>query len=320
MWRSKADRPVHENYNSNRDCSIIVNWFIFSLIGAASLAVTGVLDKLLLERYVRNSHAYLVLLILVQQIFAVGIFLYMGSGFIYPQSLYAVAAGLVQILYWAAYLRALKVEETSRIAALVYVYPVFVFPAAYIFLGEALNLKDYIGGLFLVLSALFVSYRPTARASSLMLSPALKYMFLFWIFYATYSIAAKYLLSFMDAWHLMLWLSLGNLLAILAFLGNSEIRDEAVRYLRSGRLFFSALMAEEFFSFLGRGALIFAYSVGSVALVSSVAALQPFITLVYVLILGIFVPGIIKEETDRKTLSLKLIAVLFIIIGVYLIS
>ncbi|MCX6675931.1 MAG: hypothetical protein NTW84_05900, partial [Methanothrix sp.] len=83
---------------------------------------------------------------------------------------------------------------------------------------------------------------------------------------------------------------------------------------------FSALMAEEFFSFLGRGALIFAYSVGSVALVSSVAALQPFITLVYVLILGIFVPGIIKEETDRKTLSLKLIAVLFIIIGVYLIS
>jgi drug/metabolite transporter (DMT)-like permease len=113
-------------------------------------------------------------------------------------------------MYWAAYLRALKVEETSRIAALVYVYPVFVFPAAFLFLGEALSLKDYVGGFFLILSALLVSYRPQARGSSLMLSPALKYMFLFWIFYATYSIAAKYLLSYMDEWHLMLWLSFGK--------------------------------------------------------------------------------------------------------------
>ena len=302
-----------------------MDWFSFALLGAASLAFTGVIDKFILEKYVSNSYSYLVCLILFQQIFAAGIFYFMGSGFVYPQSFYAILAGIVQIMYWAAYLKALKVEETSRIAALVFVYPVFVFPAAVLILGEALALKDYIGGLFLVFSAILVSYRPPVpsmqnRKNSLNLSPALRYMFLFWIFYATYSIAAKYLLAYMDEWHLMLWLSLGNLLAVLAFLTQKGIREELVKYFHAGYIFFSSLAAEEIFSFLGRGALIFAYAVGSVALVSSVAALQPFLTLIYVLFLSIFMPGILREKMDRKTISLKIMASVLIIIGLYLVS
>jgi hypothetical protein len=80
------------------------------------------------------------------------------------------------------------------------------------------------------------------------------------------------------------------------------------------------MLAEEFFSFMGRGSLIFAYAIGSVALVSSVAALQPFLTLVYVVALDIFIPGTIQEELDSRTLSLKLFAVGLIVAGVYLIS
>ena len=251
-----------------------MNWFLFSLLGASSLAVTGVIDKLILEKYVKNSHAYLVALIFLQQVLAASIFLIVGPGFVYPHSLYAIAVGVVQIAYWAAYLRALKVEETSRIAALVYVYPVFVFPAAF-------------------------------------------FMLLFWIFYASYSISAKLLLSFMDGWHLMIWLSLGNLMAVLPFLLTEAVRSEICGYVQRGGSFFSNLLAEEIFSFLGRGALIFAYAVGSVALVSSVAALQPFFTLVYVGALSILMPGLLK---DRRTLSLKLIAVFMIVIGIYLIS
>jgi hypothetical protein len=55
-------------------------------------------------------------------------------------------------------------------------------------------------------------------------------------------------------------------------------------------------------------------------LVSSVAALQPFITLIYVVLLGLFVPGILQEELDRKTMTLKTVAILLIIVGVYLVS
>jgi hypothetical protein len=81
-----------------------------------------------------------------------------------------------------------------------------------------------------------------------------------------------------------------------------------------------ALLADELFDFLGRGAFIFAYAAGSVALVSSVAALQPFITLVYVILLGLVVPGILQEELDRKTMAQKAAAILLIVVGVYLVS
>lgn len=297
-----------------------MDWFLFALIGAASLAVTGVVDKYILGNYVQNCNAYLITLILLQQIFALGIFLFAGPGFIYPQSFYAMAAGAAQVVLWAAYLRALQVEEASRVTALVYVYPIFVFPAAYIFLGEALTGRDYAGCILLVISALLVSYRPPARGDSLILSPALKYMLFFWIFSAIYAVAAKYLLSFMDEWHLILWSSLGNLVVILPFLMIRDIRAETFGYCQGGHLLFAGLIADEIFDFIGRGALIFAYAMGSVALVSSVAALQPFITLTYIIALGKFIPGALVEELGPKSLILKTIAVFLIIIGIYFIS
>jgi uncharacterized membrane protein len=307
-------------YSSSNTSSRIVDWLFLSLLGASALAVTGVIDKFILDRYVRDPIAYLVALVIMQQLLIVAIPVYLGWGYIFPQSIYALAAGSCQVVLWAAYLLALQQEETSRVAALVYVFPVFVFLGAFLFLGETLAAKDYLGGALLVCSALLVSYRPAQGSGSAILSPALKYMAVFWIFTAAYALAAKYLLAFMNEWHLILWSSLGSLLAVLPLLGRKTVRRELAAYFCGGPFLLSAFLADEIFDFLGRGAFIFAYAVGSVALVSSVAALQPFITLVYVILLGLFVPGILQEELDRKTIAQKTLAILLIIVGVYLVS
>ena len=91
-------------------------------------------------------------------------------------------------------------------------------------------------------------------------------------------------------------------------------------YFRSGPRLISILFLNELFDFLGRGSLIFAYALGSVALVSSVSALQPFITLIYVLILGFFLPGMLVEDSDGRTIALKIGATVLIVAGVYLVS
>ncbi len=297
-----------------------MDWLFLSLLGASALAVTGVIDKFILDRYVRDPIAYLAALVIMQQLLIVAIPVYLGWGYIFPQTLYALAAGICQVVLWAAYLLALQQEETSRVAALVYVFPVFVFLGAFLFLGETLAAKDYLGGALLVCSALLVSYRPAQGGKPAILSPALKYMAVFWIFTAAYVLAAKYLLAFMNEWHLILWSSLGSLLAVLPLLGRKTVRRELAAYFCAGPFLLSALLADEIFDFLGRGAFIFAYAAGSLALVSSVAALQPFITLVYVILLGLFVPGILQEELDRKTIAQKTLAILLIIVGVYLVS
>ena len=296
-----------------------MDWLILSLVGAAAISVTGIIDKLILGRFVRDPLAYLVVLVVMQQALVLAIPAHLGWGFVYPQTLYALIAGAFQAILWTAYLIALKQEETSRVAAMVYVFPVFVFLGAYLFLGETLELDHYLGGALLVISALMISYRPGNRASFI-LSPALKYMSVFWVFTAAYALASKYLLDFMTEWHLILWSSLGSLLTVLPFLGRKSIRKEAAGYFRCGAFLILALFADEIFDLLGRGAFIFAYGKGSVALVSSVAAMQPFITLVYVILLGLFVPGLLAEEMDKKTMALKTVAVALIVIGVHLVS
>jgi uncharacterized membrane protein len=297
-----------------------VDWLFLSLVGASALAVTGIIDKFILGRYVRDPLAYLAALVIMQQFLIIAIPAYLGWGYVFPQSIYALAAGSCQVVLWAAYLLALAQEEASRVAALVYVFPVFVFLGAFLFLGETLAAKDYAGGALLVCSALLVSYRPAPGGGPAVLSPALNYMAIFWVFTAAYALVAKYLLAFMNEWHLILWSSLGSLLAVLPLLGREPVRREFAAYLRGGPFLLFALLADELFDFLGRGAFIFAYAAGSVALVSSVAALQPFITLVYVILLGLVVPGILQEELDRKTMAQKTVAILLIVVGVYLVS
>ena len=46
-----------------------MDWFAFSIAGAACLAVTGIIDKFYLGRYVRNTLAYLFVLVVIQQVF-----------------------------------------------------------------------------------------------------------------------------------------------------------------------------------------------------------------------------------------------------------
>jgi hypothetical protein len=186
-------------------------------------------------------------------------------------------------------------------------------------LGEALTLRDYAGGLLLVLSTLLVSYRP-AGGRALILSPSLKYLIFFWLFSALYVIGIKYILSFMDEWHLFIWSSIGTLLSVAPLMAKRVIRDEIVGFLKTGPFYIGAIVLEEVFDFLGRISLIFALFLGPVALVSAVGALQPAATLVYVLALSIFMPGLLEEELDRRTLILKFIAGILVVIGVYLVS
>ncbi len=263
-----------------------MNWLAFALIGTASLATTAILDKFILSRYTRDATAYLISLILVQQLFALFVLASRGFEFVYPFSFIAFLAGSFQVVLWVSYLRAMQVEEVSRVTPLVFVYPLFVFGATALFLGETLTPSRYAGGVLLVLSAFLVSYKPEKAKTSLVLSPAVRYLFFFWVFVALYAVTAKYLLNFME----------------------------------QKRNALGAILLEEVFDFTGRIGFLFAYSLGSVALVASVNALQPLMVLIYVIILSLFMPGILKEEITRETLVFKLSAVLLVIAGMYMIT
>ncbi len=296
-----------------------MDWLIFALIGTIFFSAAGVLDKLLLSSYACDSKAYIVCQVLAQQIFTVPIVVIMGIDFVYPESAMAMALGALQLLPSVFYLRAVQVEEASRVAALEYFYPVFVFLGAFIFLGESLAPKHCIGGLLLIISVLLISYRHKGKGSLGIstISPALRPFITYWISMAIYCIALKCLLASMDEWQLYAWSSLGSLMTALPLLASPSVRGEVRGFFESGTSTVGTLISEETFMFLGIIFSIFAYALGSVALVTSVGALQPMLTLILVVALGLFLPGRVKEELDRNSLVQKGLSFVVVVIGIY---
>jgi len=295
-------------------------------MGTIFFSAAGVMDKLILSSYAEDSRAYIVCQILTQQVFTVPLLVITGMDFVYPESIFALFAGSLQILPAIFYLSALQVEEASRVTALEYVYPVFVFIGSIIFLGETLTLRDYVGGFLLLLGCILVTYRQDDQkgsASLSSLSPAIKPFLSYWILTAAYYLSMKYLLSSLDEWHIYTWTSLGSLIAIVPLIGIPSVRCQAKGFFGSGYMAIWALISEETFMFLGIIFSIFACGFGSVTLVTSIGALQPVLTLLLVLGLGIIMPGKtkeIRENTNKEALGLKALSFMIILAGVFFIS
>lgn len=300
-----------------------MEWIIFALIGTIFFSAAGILDKLLLGGYAEDSKAYIVLQILASLLFTIPVIIIQGADFVYPESLYALIAGSMQVLPAIFYLRAMQVEEVTKVTALEYVYPVFVFIGSIILLGETLELKNFAGGLLLLAGSFLISFKRNSLQGLgcfATLSPAVKPFISYWIFTAIYYISLKYLLISIDEWHLYAWMSLGSLVAIVPLMGISSTRREVGEFFKKGKFAIGALISEEALQFLGLIFSIFAYAHGSVTLVSSVGALQPILTLMLILGMSVFVPGLaeqMNESTDRNALIQKSMSFVIVMTGIY---
>jgi uncharacterized membrane protein len=70
---------------------------------------------------------------------------------------------------------------------------------------------------------------------------------------------------------------------------------------------------------LGLVFFLAALTTGPVSLVEFVTATQPMFVLLYAIILSVFIPKILKEELERKTILQKLIAIALMVAGMGLI-
>lgn len=313
-----------------------MDWFIFAFLGTVFFSGAGILDKLLLSNCTNDSKAYIVCQVLVQQLFIIPVLLFVGVKFTYPDSIIALLFGCLQIFPSFFYMKALQTEEASKVSALEYVYPLFVFIGSIFLFGEILSLKCCAGGILLIMGALLLSYKKEhgmLRASNgnrqnmlrniVALSPTIRPFMSYWILTAIYYLSLKYLLTSIDEWDLYVWSSLGTLVMVIPLMAIRSIREEVVGFFGRGSFAIGALISEEAFQFLGLIFSIFAYAIGSVTLVSSVGALQPILTVILILVLGALAPKLaeeLNERTDRDSLMQKGAAFMVVLVGIYFVS
>lgn len=209
-------------------------------------------------------------------------------------------------------------EEVSKVTSLFYTNPIFTAIFAAVFLGEILTASKYVGITLLVLSALMLSYRN--HAVKLMLSSSLFLIFSSTIIWSALNIFLKWITNFSSVYSFVFWTFIGSIVtALLLLLVDSPKKEFKENIKNLDRFAWKVEIAGNIVYWIGTVIFFIAISTLQVSLVGAVPSLQPFFVLIFVLLMGAFLPKILKEENNRKAVLLKLLAVALIFIGTYLI-
>ena len=185
---------------------------MFALLCPAFWGLNNVFYKFLMTKKFRSYFSMLSFMGFVDLFFAVAIYLVTPASFVFPYVLFAMVVGLMPLLGFWFYSKALMVEEISRITPLFQFIPIFVVLLSVIFLNEILSAQRYFGVAIIIIASVLISYRNSTSGKSF--SAALKFMIPFSVILAVHAILEKFLLSYIDYWSVFFWNILG------AFLGD----------------------------------------------------------------------------------------------------
>ena len=291
-------------------------WAIIATLVAVIWAGVDIIDKYVLTKWVKNPIVPVMITGAISLIAAIIVYLIRGfSSLSVSHIVLAIVAGIFYILAAVLYFRAAKIEEISRIVPLFYLSPVFITILAAIFLAEVFTPVTYIGIALLIIGSILISSKRLkinpGSAFWLMILASLSISFT--------AIITKYLLNFAEFWTIFSYQSIG------AFLTTIPVFYFSLPHLLStikkhGKKAVVVMSLNEIFNTMGVLLIILAASLGPVTLISALSSLEPFFVLTFSVILSLFLPKILKEEIDKSTVLLKVVAIALMFVGVVLIT
>ena len=138
---------------------------------------------------------------------------------------------------------------------------------------------------------------------------------------ASLGVIFKFVYGLNTFWQTIAWENLGiGISALCLFLIPAYKKQffECVKGLK--KTVYGAVLANEIVFFLGRLSLRYAFTIASVALVTVLMGVQPIFVLTYTILLTLIAPQIIKEDISLTVVIRKLLLMLIILAGVFLIS
>lgn len=298
---------------------VIVDWLLFALLSPAFMAMNIVVNKFLVTKKFSGYFSMIVYLNFVDLIFAAVVYLLTPVSFIFPYSFFSMTIGLMPVVGFWFYSKALRVEEASRLSPLFQFIPIFVALLSVLFLGEILSAQKYFGIALIVLTSILISYKRSENGHSL--SAAFKLMVPFTVIIAVYTVLNKFLLGYLDFWSVFFWMMIGSWLGVMSMLLFSKPRKAFVKSVsKLGKETFIITLTGEGSYILGTIFSLIAISLGYVSIVSALAGLQQFFVFIYMILLSLFVPTILKEEIHRNAIVVKTVAIALMFVGTWLIT
>lgn len=292
-------------------------WLLFSVLASVFTAVSNIIDKFIVSKLVKNPIVSVIFLIVIGLISGIVIYIFHGVSYLsLPNILLSFIIGIAYVIQAVLYFKAIKIEEISKVMILFNLVPIFTLTFATIFLGEIFAPLTYLGIFLLVIGATLISSKKSIGISS---GKAFWYIILATILISMTTVIIKYLLRFTDFWTIFSYEKIGMIFTLIPiiYFGFPDLVSSIKKH---GKKVIGFITLSEFIALVGMLFFTIATSLGYVSLVNAVSSIQPFFVLLFAIILSIFYPRILKEEIEKKTIVLKILAIVLMFIGILLIT
>lgn len=293
-------------------------YLLIAFFAPVFYAMAVIIESLLSNRTFKRQTTMIFYISLMNAVF-LPLILFFGTPSLPPANciwLYIILA-LLDIIYLYPYYTAMKVIDTSIVAALFSLGEVIVPVLSYFLLGEILNLHQYIGFAVIILASVALSIKGSKIPK---LNRGFYYMCTASLLVSFRIVLIKYVMNLDGNWiNMVIYPNLisGILPFTLLFIG--KCRRDIVKNFPPYLHRFKFFAVNEFLCFLGLACSIYGLDKLSPVISASINATQP----IFLLGLGgimLFSFHIkLKEKITRRILLKKLFCFVLIVLGVILV-
>lgn len=303
-----------------------MNWFFIALGAPFLWAIVNIIDNYLVSKFshkeIEKSSGGLVLFSsLIGLFIAVGVLISVPNIFSIPffDKLLLFIAGIFTVVWIILYLFALELEDVSNVVPWFLTVPVFGYILGYVFLGEQLKQTQAIGSAAVLLGLILLSVSWNTQNKKIN-TKAIVYMFLSSLLIAISGVIFKYVTIGNNFWVSSFWEYLGlGVSGLFIYLFIPKYRNDFYFMNKTGgKKIFLLNILSEFMTISGNLLTNFSLLLAPVVMVYLVGAFQPVMVLFLTIVGTIFFPHIIKENISYRNIIPKIIAILFMIFGTFL--
>ena len=302
-----------------------MQWFFIALINPIAHAFANHIDKYMISRYIKGGAVGA--LILFSSLFAIIalpiiFFLHPAVFTISAIKILALMAnGALLVLAIIFYFYALDLDEASTVTPLFQIVPVFGFIFGYFILGETLSAMQILGALFIIVGGVILSLKISEQKFKLN-KKLIVLMIVSSLFYALNGVIFKSIAINQGFLGSLFWDMSGKLIfGVFIFIFIKSYRKQFIEVIKENRFSVIALgFLTEALATIGEVALVLAVLFAPVALVQSVASLQPLFVFIIGILITLFFPKFGRESLDKKSILKKIIGIIIITLGIFAIS
>lgn len=292
-----------------------MTWLPFGILSHFFWAIVNVGDKYFLSNKFKNPYVYQ-LIIVFGAISSVIFIPFANFQVPDPMSLKLL---LLSSAFWFTagfpYIKALQIEDVTRINILWALVPIFSYFMAWFSLGEQLNSSQFIAFAILILATLVASIH--IKKKNLKFSKGFWLMVLACLLYAGYAVTMRRITFDVEPINAFIWNGIFLAAYTVIFVALGFFRKSIINELKNNKAStFAIILGIALLGNLGVFLNVIALSLGPVALIFSLEGAQPIMVFILVFAIASFTKVKLKEELDRANIILKTISLLLMLIGI----